>query len=169
MFKFALALLFAFAAGTNGFNVFRAASDIVARQAAPVPVRIHPASASNPIKCLDVRGGLLANGTPVQLFDCNGTPAQNWLIQPGQTAVQLNGTNFCLDAGSTPGSGVLMKIWECFADLPAQEWFLTADNRIALLNQGQCLDVPNGNLADGTQVQIFQCTDNDANQVWLNY
>jgi Ricin-type beta-trefoil lectin domain len=29
-------------------------------------------------KCIDVAGGGTANGTPVRLFDCNGTGAQRW-------------------------------------------------------------------------------------------
>ena len=73
---------------------------------------------------------------PPYSYDCNGTPAQNWTITTGETKVQLAGTNFCLDAGSTPGNGVGMKIWQCYAGLAAQEWYLTDDNRIALENQG---------------------------------
>ena len=78
-----------------------------------------------------------------------------------------------------------MKIWTCFDALPAQTWFLTDDNRIALLNQrtfvihsempveltrtlraDQCLDDTSGSHADGTITQIWTCTDNDANQAW---
>ena len=33
-------------------------------------------------------------------YDCNGTNAQKWVINPGQTSVQVAGTNYCLDAGS---------------------------------------------------------------------
>jgi hypothetical protein len=54
-------------------------------------------------KCLDVQGANFANGTPVQLWDCNGTPAQAWTLQRGAGKVKLaeNGTNFCLDAGTS--------------------------------------------------------------------
>lgn len=86
-------------------------------------------------------------------FDCNGTPAQQWQLNLGATAVQLANTNFCLDAGDgasllsgndnlvidmslAPTNGTLMKIWECFPGIPAQSWFLTTDARIALINQG---------------------------------
>jgi hypothetical protein len=73
-------------------------------------------------KCLDVRGGVFANGTPVQMlvllnssfsshilntfhsYDCNGTGAQKWVINRGNTKVRVNGTNFCLDAGPSPSS-----------------------------------------------------------------
>ncbi len=34
-------------------------------------------------------------------YDCNETNAQQWLITRGNTKVQLAGTNFCLDAGSS--------------------------------------------------------------------
>ncbi|KAJ3520024.1 hypothetical protein NMY22_g12929 [Coprinellus aureogranulatus] len=119
-------------------------------------------------KCLEVRGGVFANGTPVQIYDCNGTPAQDWVINRGSTKVKLANTNFCLDAGSTPGNGVGMKIWECYDNLPAQQWFFTSDNRIALEGQGQCLDLPSGNLTNTVQVQTWACTDNNFNQVWSN-
>jgi len=33
-------------------------------------------------------------------YNCNGTPAQEWIITKYNTKVQLAGTNFCLDAGS---------------------------------------------------------------------
>jgi len=131
----------------------------------PQTWRIHP-TFSHIEKCLDVRGAVFENGTPVQLYDCNGTRAQDWLLQRGSTKIRLAGTNFCLDAGSTPGNGVGMKIWECYDGLPAQQWYYTDDNRIALEGKGQCLDLPNGVLTNGNQVQTWQCTDGNTNQVW---
>ena len=34
-------------------------------------------------------------------YDCNGTQAQRWIINRGSTKVQIAGTNFCLDAGTS--------------------------------------------------------------------
>ncbi|KAJ3511090.1 hypothetical protein NLJ89_g4297 [Agrocybe chaxingu] len=96
--------------------------------------QIHPNGVYN--KCLDVRGAVFQNGTPVQIYDCNGTPAQNWDYTRGSTKVQLRGTNFCLDAGSSPDNGVRMKIWTCYSGLAAQQWYYTGDSRIALQGQG---------------------------------
>ena len=81
-----------------------------------------------------------------------------------------------------------MKIWKCFDNLPAQDWFYTADLRIALTGMGtyfrsfvdpmpspisdlivivgQCLDLTNGILTNGNPVQTFQCTDGNTNQIW---
>ncbi|KIJ34538.1 carbohydrate-binding module family 13 protein [Sphaerobolus stellatus SS14] len=133
---------------------------------ASIPRAIHPLGI--PGKCLDVQGNVQADGTPVQVFDCNGSAAQQWLIGPGNTQVRLAGTNFCLDAGSNPASGIPMKIWQCFDGLPQQSWFYTDDERIAVTNQGLCLDVPNGNLANGQVLQTFTCTDLDQNQVFTD-
>ena len=35
-----------------------------------------------------------------------------------------------------PANGVLMKIWQCYDGLAAQQWYYTADDRISLENQG---------------------------------
>ncbi|WP_407648942.1 ricin-type beta-trefoil lectin domain protein, partial [Actinacidiphila epipremni] len=47
-----------------------------------------PAAVSGPIrglgsKCVDVAGASSANGTAVQLYDCNGTSAQTWTVAAG--------------------------------------------------------------------------------------
>ena len=84
------------------------------------------------------------------------------LVRPFSVSNCLNLT-FSLLA---PANGVGMKIWQCFDGLPAQQWFYTDDNRIALENQGQCLDLTNGSTNDGTIMQIWACTDQDTNQVW---
>jgi hypothetical protein len=55
----------------------------------------------NTTKCLDVVGNKQANNTPVDIYDCNGTGAQNWILVVGLTTLRLAGTNFCLDAGSS--------------------------------------------------------------------
>ncbi|KAF5376989.1 hypothetical protein D9615_007348 [Tricholomella constricta] len=130
---------------------------------API-VELNPNGNKN--KCLDVRGAVYANGTPVQIYDCNGTGAQKWQVKRGNTKIKVAGTNFCLDAGSTPASGVGMKIWTCYDNLAAQAWYYTNDNRIALAGAGQCLDLPNGVLTNSNVVQTWQCTDNNNNQVW---
>ena len=88
------------------------------------------------------------------------------MLAKGSTKVQLNGTNFCLDAGSSPSNGIGMKIWTCYDNLPAQQWFYTGDNRIALENQGFCLDLTNGSTADGNVLQTWSCTTGNTNQVW---
>jgi len=125
---------------------------------------LHPNGNSK--KCLDVRGAVFANGTPVQIYDCNGTKAQKWVINRANTKLRVAGTNFCLDAGTNPVSGTYMKIWKCYDNLPAQAWHYTNDNRIALTGRGQCLDLTNGVLTNSNRAQIWKCTDHNTNQIW---
>ena len=35
-----------------------------------------------------------------------------------------------------PANGQQLKIWQCYDNLPAQTWFYTADQRIAVVNSG---------------------------------
>lgn len=53
-----------------------------------------------PDKCLDVKDAILRNGAPVQLWDCNNSPTQNWVYHRGLGQVRVKGTDFCLDSGT---------------------------------------------------------------------
>ncbi|MCL6388895.1 hypothetical protein EXT55_22285, partial [Pectobacterium carotovorum subsp. carotovorum] len=128
-------------------------------------VQLHPNG--NWRKCLNVKDGKFWNGAPVEILDCNNSPSQNWMINNGNTRVQVAGQNYCLDAGSEwPQVGTKLKIWQCFDNIPAQSWFYTDDKRIALAGRGQCVDLTNGDTCNGNQVQIWSCTPYNVNQVW---
>ncbi|KAF8990297.1 ricin B lectin domain-containing protein, partial [Cyathus striatus] len=146
----------------------------------PSPQLVHPNF--NDQKCLMVQG-TIQDGAPVVIGDC--VADQAWTYTPGDTLVRYGLTGYCLDAGSTPANGVGMKIWQCYdTNLQAQHWYNTNDNRIALANQGiytrillpasddltmcvgLCLDLTNGDTTNGNQVQTWECTDFNTNQVW---
>ncbi|KIM35445.1 carbohydrate-binding module family 13 protein [Hebeloma cylindrosporum] len=126
-------------------------------------VNIHPKLSSS--KCLDVRGANFADATPVQIYDCNETPAQRWLITPNGGKIQLAGTPFCLDAGTIPSSGTRLKISTCSADnVPGQEWEYTSDGNAR--TSDQCLDLTNGSLSNSNRIQTWTCGSGNANQLW---
>jgi len=131
---------------------------------APSWTTLHPNF--NHHKCMDVRGAVYENGTPVQIYDCNGTGAQKWVLKKGSTKVRLAGTNYCLDAGSAPASGVGMKIWQCYDKLPAQQWDYTLFKTLKLEKTDQCLDLPDGNPTNGNQLQTWECAKGNTNQMW---
>jgi len=131
----------------------------------PVGRPFHPNNINS--KCLDVKGAVFANGTPVQIFDCNGSKAQQWIYNNGNTKFQLAGTNFCLDATSgTPADGTKMKIWQCYDNLPAQAWFYSSSRTLKLQSANECLDLPNGFTTNANQLQVFQCFQGSTNQIW---
>lgn len=56
-------------------------------------------------KCVDVAGANPANGTAVQLYDCNGTAAQQWTVGSDGT---IRALGKCLDVtggGTADGTG----------------------------------------------------------------
>jgi glucosylceramidase len=72
-------------------------------------------------KCVDVAGAASANGTQVQLYGCNGTPAQTWTAGSDGT---LRSLGKCLDAaGPSSADGTRLQIWDCFAG-ENQRWVL---------------------------------------------
>jgi hypothetical protein len=63
-------------------------------------------------KCLDVSNGATADETSVQLFDCNGTPAQVWRARPDQTLLNPE-SGRCLDDARSGGAGTQLIIFTC--------------------------------------------------------
>ncbi|GMK54281.1 hypothetical protein CspeluHIS016_0108670 [Cutaneotrichosporon spelunceum] len=120
--------------------------------------------------CLDVRGGIAANGTPVQVYQCNGSAAQKFeFVRNAAGQVKLAGTNYCLDAGTNPGNGAKLKLWTCYSGLYQQTWWYTGDNHLAIANgPGLCMDVTDGNLSNGNQVQVWACDGPNQNQIWTS-
>lgn len=114
-------------------------------------------------KCLDVAAAGTANGTQVQLYGCNGTPAQHWTVG-GDGTIRALGK--CLDAsGSGTADGTRVQLWDCNGT-GAQRWSYNAGTHdVVNPNANKCLDVTGNNAADGTPVQLWTCT-GGGNQKW---
>ncbi|MGC5565899.1 RICIN domain-containing protein [Streptomyces sp. FR-108] len=113
-------------------------------------------------KCVDVAGANPANGTPVQLYDCNGTAAQQWSVGSDGT---IRALGKCLDAaGGGTADGTPVQLWDC-AGVPAQQWVVSGARDIVNPQANKCLDVTGNNSANGTRLQLWTCT-GAANQKW---
>jgi predicted chitinase len=129
-----------------------------------------PASAADPVgaitglagKCVDVAGANSANGTAVQLYDCNGSNAQQWTVAGDGTLRALGKCLDVVDFGTADGAKV--QLWDC-AGTSNQKWVVTPAHDIVNPAANKCLDVTDGNSANGTRLQIWSCT-GAANQKW---
>ncbi|GJF31335.1 glycogen debranching protein [Kitasatospora sp. NE20-6] len=118
-------------------------------------------SAVNSTKCVDVNGNSSANGTAVQLWDCNNTTAQNWTRQSDGT-VRANGS--CLDVnGAGTTDGTLVQLWTCNGG-GNQQWTVV-NGTLVNPASGKCLDDPGYTTANGTRLDLWTCN-NGANQHW---
>ena len=114
-------------------------------------------------KCVDVAGANSANGTAVQLYDCNGTAAQQWTRRrrrhrPG--AGQVPGRAAAGHRRRHAGAAVRLQRHRRAA-VDVQRSRTTWSTR----QPNKCLDVTGNSSADGTPLQIWTCT-GGANQKW---
>ncbi|HEX4833294.1 MAG TPA: ricin-type beta-trefoil lectin domain protein [Trebonia sp.] len=112
--------------------------------------------------CMDVRGASNANSTPVQVYTCNGTTAQQWtVVQAGST---LHALGKCLDinAGGT-ADGTKVQLYDC-NNTAAQVFIPQSNGELYNPQSNKCLDDTSYG-GSGTQLQIWDCADS-ANQIW---
>jgi Ricin-type beta-trefoil lectin domain len=112
--------------------------------------------------CLDDFAGSSADGTIVDLYGCNNTPAQQWTVASNNT-LQINGK--CLDiTGGSTADGALVELWDCNGG-GNQVWQPGANNTLVNPASGKCLDDPGFSTTNGTQLDIWDCN-GGANQAW---
>jgi glucosylceramidase len=113
-------------------------------------------------KCVDIAGASSTNGTAVQLFDCNGSAAQQWAVGTDGT---IRGLGKCLDiVGNGTANGAKLQLWDCGGGAN-QKWTVTAGHDIVNPATGKCLDATGNSSANGTVLQIWSCT-GATNQKW---
>jgi glucosylceramidase len=125
-------------------------------------------SATGPItgisgKCVDVAGAAPANGTAVQLFDCNGSAAQRWTVSADGS---LQALGKCMDVTSAgTANGTQIQLFDCNGSA-AQRWTSTAGHDLVNPASGRCLDATSASAGNGTRLQIWDCT-GATNQKWI--
>ncbi|MEU9924365.1 family 16 glycosylhydrolase [Streptomyces griseoluteus] len=113
-------------------------------------------------KCVDVAAANSANGTPVQLYDCNGSAAQQWTVGSDGT---IRALGKCLDLKDNgTADGTPLQLWDC-AGSPNQKWVVSSANDIVNPQADKCLDVTGANSANGTPLQLWTCNGTAA-QKW---
>ncbi|WP_414637891.1 RICIN domain-containing protein [Actinophytocola sp.] len=113
-------------------------------------------------KCVDVAGASNANGTAVQLYDCNATAAQQWAVNADGS---IRALGKCLDVTSaSTADGAKIQLWDCNGT-GAQRWTVTGARDIVNVAANKCLDATGNSSANGTRLQIWTCS-GAANQKW---
>ncbi|MFE0653375.1 ricin-type beta-trefoil lectin domain protein [Streptomyces sp. NPDC059534] len=112
--------------------------------------------------CVDVAGAKTANGTPIQLYRCNGTAAQRWTLAADGT---IRALGKCLDVTSAgTAEGTPVQLWDCNGT-EAQRWTANSVREIVNPRSDKCLAPARRSSADGTRLRICTCT-GTPNQKW---
>ncbi|WP_267031984.1 ricin-type beta-trefoil lectin domain protein [Streptomyces sp. NBC_00091] len=98
-------------------------------------------------KCIDVESGGSADGTPVQIYPCNETKAQQWRL----TNNTVRALDKCL---TTNGSKLVLST--CDGSDKQKFVYRAGDKSLNNPATNQCVDVPN-NAADGSDLQLWSC------------
>ncbi|MFG1708521.1 RICIN domain-containing protein [Nonomuraea sp. M3C6] len=114
-------------------------------------------------KCVDVAGAATANGTAVQLWDCNSTAAQSWTWNSDGSVRALGK---CMDVtGAATANGAQVQLYDCNGS-GAQRWtYNSGTGQIVNPQANKCLDATGASSANGTRLQIWDCT-GGTNQRW---
>lgn len=112
-------------------------------------------------KCIDVPNSNFADGVKLQMWDCNGTAAQQWTFTNG--TVRAGGK--CMDvAWANPASGTEIQIANCSGNL-AQQFVLSAAGDLVSVLANKCVDIAGWNGNSGARLIIWDCH-GGANQKW---
>jgi hypothetical protein len=110
-------------------------------------------------RCLDVPGFSTANGTRLDLWDCNGGGNQSW-NHTAANELTVYGTK-CLRAGAASGDPVLI---DACTGAATEQWTVNADGTIASVGvPGHCLNA--AGLGNGAAVDLRPC-DGTTTQTW---
>jgi hypothetical protein len=112
-------------------------------------------------KCVDDDADSSANGTKIQIWNCNGAAAQIWTWANGT----LTHNGKCMDVkGQGTVNSTPVILWECNGGAN-QQWTPQQDGTLKSAHSGRCLDLPGFNTTNGTQLVIWDCNGGN-NQKW---
>ena len=104
--------------------------------------------------CVDDASSSTSDGTHVQIWGCDNTYAQDWIVAADGTVRALGK---CLDADhSGTTNGTLIQLWTCNGT-GAQQWTPGTGGSLVNPESKLCLDDPNSSTANGTQLQLYTC------------
>ncbi|HLK00601.1 MAG TPA: ricin-type beta-trefoil lectin domain protein, partial [Streptosporangiaceae bacterium] len=148
--------------GTSGYQTDQFDNLSVTPVTGPPPPPAGPITAgANSAKCVDDNGQSTANGTKIQLWDCNGGANQSWTVASDGT---LRVYGKCMDiTGANYSNGTGIELWDCNGGAN-QQWHAQSGELVNPAS-GKCLDDPGSNTANGTQLDLWACN-GGSNQQW---
>ena len=127
---------------------------------------------SNKKYCLDVKGGNKSNGTNVQLWTCNKSNAQKWVLTNNSNGtVSLknvnSGKNLSVQ-GNSASKNVNIYIYSVNSN-NNQKWRIVKNgngyNLFTALNNSYLVDIKGGTFSKGTNIQLWTSNNSNA-QIW---
>jgi Ricin-type beta-trefoil lectin domain len=111
-------------------------------------------------ECVDARDGQTADGTPLVVVQCHGSPNERWFIKSGVISESFGS---CIDVqGSAPTDGAPIILVNCTGTF-SQQWSIRDGQIVGLGNK--CVTETGGISADQTPLILSICNANPG-QLW---
>ncbi len=118
-------------------------------------------------KCLDNNRNRRVDYNKIQLYSCNSTGAQKWIVHASATLAGtiVNNNGYCLDVyHDKTSSGTPVDLFKCNGT-PAQYWLVNSANKtITNPHSGLCLDDKHAGTTNGNQIWVYHCNGTAAQQ-----
>ncbi len=123
-------------------------------------------------RCMDIPNGTMTAGTAVQLFACNGQPAQKFTVS-GEFVKVAGNPALCLTFGEEKYLGQALTLQPCgtaAAGRFVRQPQATELTEIKDKSTGQCLDLPGSkpNLGANPKIQIAACDGGNDQKWWYD-
>ena len=113
-------------------------------------------------RCIDIPSGNPVDGARLQMWDCNGSAAQQWSFASDGT---VRAMGKCMDpAGGALANGTPIQLVTCNGN-PVQRFTLSGSGDLVNVSANKCVDVKDWNSANGAQLQLWDCG-GTTNQKW---
>ncbi|WP_062349726.1 glycoside hydrolase family 16 protein [Herbidospora yilanensis] len=113
-------------------------------------------------KCVDIPAANPVDAARLQMYDCNGTAAQQWSINSDGT---VRAMGKCMDAAAAgTANGTPIQLYTCNGTA-AQRFTLSGAGDLVNIAANRCVDIVGRNTANGAQLQLWDCT-GASNQKW---
>ncbi|KAJ7501574.1 ricin B lectin domain-containing protein [Mycena galericulata] len=112
--------------------------------------------------CLDLTNGNATENNVMQIWGCTDGPNQKWTLTtgPSEPITPIISNTTCLTAPTNANGGEVV-VEPC--DGSTNQLWTTIGSTLVVYGN-MCLDVTNGSTANGTKLQIWDCTPGDTNQ-----
>ncbi|GAB1823459.1 family 16 glycosylhydrolase [Herbidospora sp. RD11066] len=113
-------------------------------------------------KCIDIPAANPVDAARLQMYDCNGTTAQQWSINSDGT---VRAMGKCMDAAAAgTANGTPIQLYTCNGTA-AQRFTLSGAGDLVNIAANRCVDIAGRNTANGAQLHLWDCT-GASNQKW---
>jgi beta-glucanase (GH16 family) len=113
-------------------------------------------------RCIDIPAANPVDGARLQMYDCNGSAAQQWTFNGDGT---LRAMGKCMDpAAGALTNGTPIQLVTCNGN-PVQRFTLSGSGDLVNVSANRCVDIKDVNPDNGAQLQLWDCS-GGSNQKW---